>query len=37
VFEEMAARDDLLNLSGTFLWWDEDDYNNTLGAFLGLV
>jgi hypothetical protein len=37
VFDEMSARDDSLNLSGTFLWLDEDDSNNTMGAFLGLV
>jgi hypothetical protein len=33
----MSARDDFLNLSETFLWLDEDDSNNTVGAFLGLV
>jgi hypothetical protein len=33
----MSARDDFLNLSETFLWLDEDDSNNTMGAFLGLV
>jgi hypothetical protein len=37
VFDEMSARDDFLNLSGTFLWLDEDDPNSTMGAFLGLV
>jgi hypothetical protein len=37
VFDEMSARDDFLNLSETFLWLDEDDSNNTKGAFLGLV
>jgi hypothetical protein len=26
-----------VNLSGTFLWLDEDDSNNTMGAFLRLV
>jgi hypothetical protein len=33
----MSARDDFLNLSETFLGLDEDDSNNTMGAFLGLV
>jgi hypothetical protein len=37
VFGEMSARDDSLNLSETFLWLDEDDSNNTMGAFLRLV
>jgi hypothetical protein len=37
VFDEMSARDDFLNLSETFLWLDEYDSNNTMGAFLGLV
>jgi hypothetical protein len=37
VFDEMSARDDSLNLSGTFLWLDEDDSNNTMGVFLRLV
>jgi hypothetical protein len=37
VFDEMSARDDSLNLSGTFVWLDEDASNNTMGAFLGLV
>jgi hypothetical protein len=37
VFDEMSTRDDFLNLSETFLWLDEDDSNNTLGASLGLV
>jgi hypothetical protein len=37
VFDEMSARDDFLNLSETFLWLDEDDSNNTMGDFLGLV
>jgi hypothetical protein len=26
-----------LSLSETLLWLDEDDSNNTMGAFLGLV
>jgi hypothetical protein len=26
-----------LNLGETLLWLDEDDPNNTMGAFLGLV
>jgi hypothetical protein len=33
----MSARDDSLNLSETFLWLDEDDATNTMGAFLRLV
>jgi hypothetical protein len=33
----MSARDDFLSLRETFLWLDEDDSNNTMGAFLGLV
>jgi hypothetical protein len=37
VFDEMSTRDDFLNQSGTFLWWDENDSTNTMGAFLGLV
>jgi hypothetical protein len=37
VFDEMPARDDFLNLSETYLWLDEDDSNNTMGAFLGLI
>jgi hypothetical protein len=37
VFDEMPTRDDFLNQSGTFLWLDENDSNNTMGAFLGLV
>jgi hypothetical protein len=37
VFVEMSARDDFLDLRETFLWLDEDDSNNTMGAFLGLV
>jgi hypothetical protein len=37
VFDEMTARDDFLSLSETLLWLDEDDPNNTMGAFLGLV
>jgi hypothetical protein len=37
VFDEMSARDDFLSLSETFSWLDEDDPNNTMGAFLGLV
>jgi hypothetical protein len=37
VFDEMSAREDFQNLSETFLWLDEDDSNNTMGAFLGLV
>jgi hypothetical protein len=37
VFDEMPARDDFLHLSETFLWLGEDDSNNTMGAFLGLV
>jgi hypothetical protein len=37
VFDAMPARDDSLNLSETFLWLNEDDSNNTMGAFLGLV
>jgi hypothetical protein len=37
VFDEMSARDDFIILGETFLWLDEDDSNNTMGAFLGLV
>jgi hypothetical protein len=37
MFDEMSARDDFLNLGETLLWLDEDDPNNTMGAFLGLV
>jgi hypothetical protein len=37
VFDKMSVRDDFLNQSETFLWLDEDDSNNTMGAFLGLV
>jgi hypothetical protein len=37
VFDEMSARDGFLNLSETFLWLDEDDSNNTMGAFLRLA
>jgi hypothetical protein len=37
VFDEMSAKDDFLNPSETFLWLNEDDSNNTMGAFLGLV
>jgi hypothetical protein len=37
VFDEMSTRGDLLPLSETFLWLGEDDSNNTMGAFLGLV
>jgi hypothetical protein len=37
VFDEMPTRGDFLNQSETFLWLDEDDSNNTRGAFLGLV
>jgi hypothetical protein len=37
VFDELPARDDFLNLSETFLWLEENDSNNTMGAFLGLV
>jgi hypothetical protein len=36
VFDGMPARDDFLNLGETFLWLDENDSNNTMGAFLGL-
>jgi hypothetical protein len=35
--DKMSARDDSLNLSGAFLWLDEDDSNNTMIAFLRLV
>jgi hypothetical protein len=37
VFDEMSVRDDFLDWSETFLWLDEDDSNNTMGDFLGLV
>jgi hypothetical protein len=37
VFDKMFARNDFLSLSETLLWLDEDDPNNTMGAFLGLV
>jgi hypothetical protein len=37
VFDEMSARDDFLNMREIFLWFDEDDSNNTMGDFLGLV
>jgi hypothetical protein len=33
----MSSRNDFRNLSETLLWLDEDDANNTLDAFLGLV
>jgi hypothetical protein len=29
VFDETPTRDDFLNQSGTFLWLDENDSNNT--------
>jgi hypothetical protein len=37
VLDEMSAKDDFLNLSKTFIWLDEGDSKNTMGAFLGLV
>jgi hypothetical protein len=37
VFDKMSARDDFLNLSEIFLWLNENDSNNTMGAFLRLV
>jgi hypothetical protein len=37
VFDEMSARDDFIILGETLLRLDEDDPNNTMGVFLGLV
>jgi hypothetical protein len=37
VFDEMTARNYFVTTKGSLLRWDVDDYNNTKGAFLGLV
>jgi hypothetical protein len=37
VFDEMTARNYFVIIERSLLRWDVDDYNNTRGAFLGLV
>jgi hypothetical protein len=37
VFDKMTARKYFAKTERSFLRWDVDDSNNTMGAFLGLV
>jgi hypothetical protein len=37
VFDKMAARKYFAKTERSLLRWDVDDFNNTMGAFLGLV
>jgi hypothetical protein len=37
LFDKMTARKYFTRMERSLLRWDVDDYNNIMGAFLGLV